>query len=261
MTSMMMTMSLPLHQQTATVAAPSPSTSIHPLPLKRVVSLEETAATTAVAAPPHKKQKCRDHNSFVMPQTTTTRRLSRQRQVRFCSQVSMGRAATVSCRSLQLEQDDGTPSQLWYTRQELTQIKLEAKRDAKIAIAGHGGHRERLDRAIFEATSSAWTNLDEAAQPLLQIGSLVGSQRGLERWTSRSHLFSRCVQMLRVKSEVTLAQAQASLNGSGSGSSCDEEAATIAAACQEASAPSVRFAQLLGRVDAALVQRDEGMSS
>jgi hypothetical protein len=119
-------------------------------------------------------------------------------------------------------------------------------------------------------------------------------QRGMERWSSRRGALSRCLTTLHVKTEVFVAQAQhttaelskgsaaAQLNkreppsGSRPGMDRDEQpqarrrrrqqeheqALEIAQVAARASAPAVRFAQLLGRIDAMVAREDEeGASS
>jgi hypothetical protein len=105
--------------------------------------------------------------------------------------------------------------------------------------------------------------------------------RGMERWSSQCHALSRGLTMLQVKTEVFVLQAQHAtqtayprspaagvdclshapqqcLHLQQKQEQCDElHARDLSRACSEASAPAMRFARLMGRLDAVVARETE----
>jgi hypothetical protein len=85
----------------------------------------------------------------------------------------------------------------------------------------------------------------------LASSSYFEEVRGLERWVSRGHTLSRGLTILQVKTEVFLEQAKNSMIVDGRAMPD-----TLASICSTSSAPAVRFARMLGEIDAIAAKRE-----
>lgn len=116
---------------------------------------------------------------------------------------------------------------------------------------------------------------EAAERRLLEIPFFL-EQRGMERWSSRRGALSRCLTALHVKTEVFVTQAQhttAEVSKSSAAAAqqkcalldarqrrrrqAHDHALEIAHVAARASAPAVRFAQMLGRIDAWIAREDD----
>lgn len=75
------------------------------------------------------------------------------------------------------------------------------------------------------------------------------NQRGLERWTSQSLMLSRCITIVRARTEVQLEQINQTIGG-------QSDPQKIADLYKEASRQAGSFARVLGLADAALLDME-----
>jgi hypothetical protein len=146
---------------------------------------------------------------------------------------------------------------LWYSRGDLCEMKRSAKRFcASIDV------EDELFRAYSVVPNNATTTkadqeLENAAKAFaLYQSTAFQVQRGLERWSSQLYLLSRCVTIVQVRTEVLLEQTSQSIDSSSCSSNLIDPA-RLAAVYQSASAPSARYARVLGLADAAAALRDD----
>lgn len=137
--------------------------------------------------------------------------------------------------------------ELWYTDEELSEMKREVKR-----LCRRRELEEPLAAAYQWGTTTAKRPVDaqaeaQAVTKLLQ-SDFFHHQRGLERWSSSMHTMSRAMTAMQVKTEVLCAEPPDFFEIGDT----DE---LLAEACAEASAPAVRFARLLGQIDAIEAKR------
>lgn len=122
----------------------------------------------------------------------------------------------------------------WYTVAELNGMKRDVKRLCR---------RRDLEETLNDAYTAEPSSDDQfTAQKELSESQYFHEQRGMERFSSRTHAFSRALSVIQVKSEVFLHQAQQTRQQTS-----DDEA--LARACTAASAPAARFARMLGQID------------
>lgn len=121
---------------------------------------------------------------------------------------------------------------LWYSMEELS----EMKRDAKLVCrASRTALENQLNDAYMSGELSGLDNND-----------VFVAQRGMERWSSRRHALARGLTVVAVKTEVFCDQARQSMG----------EQESLADVCQNTAQPAVRFALLLGAMDAEEARRE-----
>lgn len=136
----------------------------------------------------------------------------------------------------------------FYTRQDLNNMKQAAKK-----FCAHFDLDDPLFRA-YQHHGEAPVDDEIARQKASVLSSSQGfeEQRGLERWTSQTHLLSRCVNIVRVRTEVLLEQTSQSIT-------LQKDPEKLAQVYRAASAPSASYARVLGLADVAL--RDNNSQS
>jgi hypothetical protein len=142
----------------------------------------------------------------------------------------------------------------WYSRQDLSEIKRSAKRSC------HGLNLESALNKVYNSIAFDHQDDDDkntnnvmAARDLHQLQHFE-MQRGLERWSSRFQMFSRCVTIIQAKTEVMLEQVNQQLQRK-----LDPE--QLRQAVQPSSRKSARYAHVLGLVDAHIAAGDSNSSN
>jgi hypothetical protein len=141
--------------------------------------------------------------------------------------------------------------ELWYSAQELSECRCEAKQ-----ICEEADIEDIIYNAYALAASSPMSPLDnnklkkaqKVVKRLLRRSADFERQRGLERRSSTRHGFSRNFQIIQAKTELFMAQANQMIF---SGHRDPAELSKVYAA---ASKHAVCFARLLGETDAAFAR-------
>ena len=136
---------------------------------------------------------------------------------------------------------------LWYSRRSLRDMKRSAKQFCASID---------LESELFQAyvqDSSSTSEMENSVGILRKASILCKSeaferQRGLERWSWFHHMYSRCVSIVNVRTEVMLEQASQLIKG-------ESEPERLAQVYREASSQSVQYARVLGLADTALCDR------
>ena len=135
----------------------------------------------------------------------------------------------------------------WYSREDLKSMKREAKRSCQLQ---YGELEQALSKA-YNKTSCLTTSDSNQSDENQDVHDLLAhpgfeAQRGLERWSSKMQMLSRCVTIVQAKTEVMLEQVNQQLTDA-SPSSPDQQ---IAEAMRSSSLKSARYARLLALSDA-----------
>jgi len=190
--------------------------------------------------------------ALVSDEEESSRGTKRRRNVSFAAENNVRNDAIQY-----LEQED--QEQLWYNREELSSMKLRAKRlccrrpDLELPL--EDVYYNSQDGDSQDGASPDAVSTDECST-LLQI-PFFEEQRGLERWSSKRLSMSRALTILSVKTEVFVGQAKKSFGNSKGKEEVETDASDLAAVCRRASAPSARYARLLGEIDAAIASSIE----
>mmetsp|Transcript_5325 Transcript_5325/g.10877 ORF Transcript_5325/g.10877 Transcript_5325/m.10877 type:complete len:236 (-) Transcript_5325:84-791(-) len=183
--------------------------------------------------PTNPAKKCKQEESLDLKTALETSGVKRKQRVRFAEDgVRITRVARME-------------KTLWYSREDLAIMKSTAKRECL---------HLNLDSTLAPAYGLPSKNtVDENQLPSLatSLRSLeFDNQRGLERWSSQSLMLSRCVTIVRARTEVHLEQINQTILGQN-----DPE--RIAAVYKTATLQARSFALVLGIVDASVLESEQ----
>jgi hypothetical protein len=141
--------------------------------------------------------------------------------------------------------------ELWYSAQELSDCRREAKqlcKEVNIEDVIHGAYALAASPPSSPLDNNKFKKTQKLQKRLLRRSADFERQRGLERRSSASHGLSCNFQMIRAKTELFLAQAhQIIVLGR-------IDPAELSKVYTDASKQAVCFARLLGETDAAFAR-------
>jgi hypothetical protein len=146
---------------------------------------------------------------------------------------------------------DTDKKELWYSAQELSECRREAKQlceEVDIEDVIHGAYALAASPPLSPLDNNRFKQAQKLQKRLLRRSADFERQRGLERCSSASHGLSCNLHMLQAKTEIFLAQAnQMILLG-------HSDPAELSKVYTDASKQAVCFARLLGETDAAFAR-------